>query len=67
MSDQSTKGRVHNSRMGSDGARHRLGWTGLSAAALILGAQALAPALRADDQPAQPARAVRLSNVEGGV
>ena len=50
--------------------RRRLGLTSLSVAALLLGAQALAPALRADDpqtQPAQPARAVRLSSVDGGV
>jgi FecR protein len=67
MSDQSTKGKARNSRIGSDGARRRLGWTALSVATLFLGAQALAPALHADDQPAQPARAVRLSSVDGGV
>ena len=67
MSDQSTIGNRCNSKMGSDRARSRLGWAALSLTALILGAQALAPALRADDQPAQPARAVRLSSVDGGV
>lgn len=39
----------------------------LGLAALALGTQALAPALRADDANAQPARAVRLSSVDGGV
>jgi len=39
----------------------------LALAALAVGAQTLAPALRADDANAQPARAVRLSSVDGGV
>jgi len=38
----------------------------LGAAVLVLGSQALAPALRADDA-GQPARAVRLSSVDGQV
>jgi hypothetical protein len=67
MSDQSKNGKMCSAKMGSDGARCRLGWTALSVTALILGVQALAPALRAEDQPAQPARAVRLSSVDGGV
>jgi len=39
----------------------------LALAALALGAQTLAPLVRADDAGAAPARAVRLSNVDGQV
>ncbi|MGO9340294.1 MAG: DUF6600 domain-containing protein [Terracidiphilus sp.] len=39
----------------------------LALAPMMVGLQMLAPVLRADDASAQPARAVRLSSVDGGV
>lgn len=56
--------RVEGNRSGMTG--RRLGALLLGSALLVLGSQALAPALRADDA-GQPARAVRLSSVDGQV
>ena len=63
----SMSGKVQNSKIHGIYGLGRFGSLGLGLAALILGAQALAPSLRADDPQAQPARAVRLSSVDGGV
>jgi len=58
--------RVEANRDGMAG--RRLGAWMLGMAVLVLGSQALAPALRADDAGAGPAaRAVRLSSVDGQV
>jgi hypothetical protein len=61
-------GNVRNRSAVSDAVTgSKLGTWLVALAALALGAQALTPALRADDANAQPARAVRLSSVDGGV